>query len=213
MLRLLMAAAVVGLGACAQTPRVAPSPSPATVQSAPEAHRQRGPTTERPEAARQAADSDGQAERDRRTAMVRRNQTARLARIALDAPADFPAALRREAEANVAAASDTRPSAKRGAQAAWEAAVHAEEDRLRRLAERERELLRASREADALIARSAQAEAICTARAGLAGVGISGQGLSLAGAAPGRIQAGTAAERMKAECLDTFRRTGVLPSY
>jgi len=61
--------------------------------------------------------------------------------------------------------------------------------------------------------RDAQAAAICAARAEMAGATYSGRGFGLAGAIGAGMEAGIAAERVRAVCLDAYRRTGVLPSF
>lgn len=60
--------------------------------------------------------------------------------------------------------------------------------------------------------RDAQAAAICAARAEMAGATYSGRGFGMAGAIGAGMEAGIAAERVRAVCLDAYRRTGVLPS-
>lgn len=61
-------------------------------------------------------------------------------------------------------------------------------------------------------ARDAQARAICAARADMAGATFSGRGFGLAGAVSAGLEAGIAAERVRAACLNAYFATGVLPS-
>lgn len=61
--------------------------------------------------------------------------------------------------------------------------------------------------------RDAQAAAICAARAEMAGATYSGRGFGMAGAIGAGMEAGIAAERVRAVCLDAYRRTGILPSF
>lgn len=61
--------------------------------------------------------------------------------------------------------------------------------------------------------RDQQAAVICAARAEMAGATYAGRGFGLSGALSAGIEAGIAAERVRAVCLDAYQRTGILPSY
>ena len=62
-------------------------------------------------------------------------------------------------------------------------------------------------------ARNAQAEAICAARAEMAGATYAGRGFGMSGAVLAGMEAGIAAERVRHACLDAYHATGQVPGF
>ncbi len=61
--------------------------------------------------------------------------------------------------------------------------------------------------------RNAQAEAICNARAEMAGATYAGRGFGMSGAILTGMEAGMASTRVRQACMDAYQATGILPSY
>jgi hypothetical protein len=61
--------------------------------------------------------------------------------------------------------------------------------------------------------RQQRAEAICAARAEMAGATYSGRGFGLVGALTAGTEAAIAGERARTACLGAYQRTGVMPSF